>query len=86
MWMRELQDRVEHIQLENDRLPAQVKKRHNLGERDVQDSGQARQPIACNKGKEPIVLDDVDTLADDELSSGSSQNLSLTKRSKARSW
>ena len=36
------------------------------------------------QGKEPIVPDDVDPLADDELSSGSSLNLSLAKSSRAR--
>ena len=44
--MRELQDRVEHLQRENNHLQAQVEKRHDLGERDVQDSGQARHPTA----------------------------------------
>ena len=33
---------------------------------------------AHNKGKKPIVLDDVDIPADDELSSGSSPSLSLS--------
>ena len=44
--MRELQDRVENLQRENNHLQAQVEKRHDLGERDVQDSGQARHPTA----------------------------------------
>ena len=35
-------------------------------------------PITRNRGQEPIVPDDVDTLADDELSSGSSSPLSLS--------
>ena len=35
-------------------------------------------PIACNKGKEPIAPDDVDTPADDELSLASSLSLSLS--------
>ena len=43
----------------------------------MRDSSRATQLIARDKGKEPIVLDDVDTLADDELSSGSSPSLSL---------
>ena len=60
--MRELQDCAEHLQHENDRLRAQVEKMRDLGERDVQDSGQARHPTADNKIKEPNVLDDVDTL------------------------
>ena len=34
--------------------------------------------ITHNRGKEPIIPDYVDTLADDELSSGSSPSLSLS--------
>ena len=83
--MRELQDRIEHLQLESDCLQAQVEKRQDLGEKDVQDSGQEKHPITQNKGKEPIVPDNMDTPAGDELSSGSLQDLSLTKSSKARS-
>ena len=83
--MRQLQDRVEHLQRENDRLGAQVEKRHNLGEKDVQDSNQARHPTTRNKGKEPIVSNNVDTLADDALSLGSSPNLSSAKSSRVRS-
>ena len=83
--MRELQDRAEHLQRENDHLRAQVEKKHNLGERNVQDSSHARHLIACDKGKEPIILDNVDTPIDDELSSGSSPNPSPTKCSRARS-
>ena len=83
--MRELQDRVEHLQRENDHLRAQVEKMHGLGEKDVQDSNQARHPTTCNKGKESIIPDKVDTPENDELSSGSSPNLSLAKRSKAKS-
>ena len=45
----------------------------------------ARHPIDHDKGKEPIIPDDVDTLVDDELSSGSSPNFSPAKSSKARS-
>ena len=43
--------------------------------------------IARSKGKELIVPDDVDTLVDDELSSGSSLSLSLslTKITRAKS-
>ena len=48
--MRELQDRAEHLQRENDRLWPQVEKRHDLDERDVQDNGQARHPTAHDKG------------------------------------
>ena len=35
-------------------------------------------PIVRNRGKEPIIPDDVDTPANDELSSGSSTSLSLS--------
>ena len=38
----------------------------------MQDSGRDVQSIACNKGKGSVVPDDVDTPADDELSSDSS--------------
>ena len=37
--MRELQDRAEHLQSENDRLRAQAEKIHNLGEGDAQIAG-----------------------------------------------
>ena len=49
-------------------LRAQVEKRRDLDEIDTQDSGQAKHPVVRDKGKEPIALDDVDTLEDDELS------------------
>ena len=83
--MRELQDRVEHLRRENDCLRVKVEKRHDLGKKDVQDSNQARHPTACNKGKELIAPDNIDTPADDELSSGNSPDLSLTNSSRARS-
>ena len=83
--MKELQERVEHLQRENDRLQAQVEKRRDLDERDVQDSGQAKHPAVHDKGKKPIVLDDVDILENDDLSSGSSPNPSLAKNNKDRS-
>ena len=83
--MRELQDRAEHLQRENDYLLAQVEEMWDLGEKDVQDSDQAKNLTVCNKGKEPIVPNNIDTPANDELSSGSSPNHSPTKNSKARS-
>ena len=46
--------------------------------KDLRDSGRAVQSITSNSGKEPIILDDVDTLADDELSSISSPSLNLS--------
>ena len=73
--MRELQDRVEHLQHENNRLLAQVEKRHDLGKGDAQDGGQAKHPIVYDKGKKPIVPDDVDAPVDDKLSSGSLPNV-----------
>ena len=82
--MRELQDCVEHLQWEKDHLRAQVKKRRDLGEKDTQDSSQAKHPTARNKGKESIVPDNIDTSADDKLSLGSSPDLSPTKNSRAR--
>ena len=41
-------------------------------------------PITHNKGKEPVILDDVDTPVDDELSSSSSPSLSLLPKKNAR--
>ena len=85
--MKELQERVEHLQRENDHLRSQVEKRHDLDEIDAQDSGQTKHPVVHDKGKKPIALNDVDTPADDELFSGSSPNPSLEKfkRNKDRS-
>ena len=56
-----------------------MEKRHNLYERDAQDNGPTRHLAVCDNGKKPIALDDVDTLANDELSSSSSPNLSPVK-------
>ena len=75
-----LQERVEHLQRENDRLRFQVENMCDLDERDTQDSGQAKHPVVRVKGKKPITLDDVDTSTNDELSSSSSPNPSLAKR------
>ena len=83
--MRELWDSTKHMQYEKDRLWAQVKKRHNLGEGDTQDRGQAKHPTVRYKGKKPIDLDNTDTPTDDELSSGSSPNPSPVKSNRARS-
>ena len=54
-----------------------MEKSHDLG-KDVRDGDRVAYPITRNKGKEPVILDNVDTLADDELSSGSSPSLSLS--------
>ena len=78
--MKELQDRAERLQRENNQLWAYVEKKRNLGERDVQDRGQALHPIPHNRGKELIIPDedDADAPADDELSSSSSPLLGLS--------
>ena len=60
-----------------------MEKRRDLDERDTQDSGQAKHPVVRDEGKKPIALNDVDTLADDELSSGNLPNPSPAK-AKAR--
>ena len=83
--MRELQDRVEHLQHENDRFRAQAEERHNLGEGDEQDSGQAKNPTIRDKGKKPIIPDNVDTPAGDELSLDNLPNPSLTKINRTKS-
>ena len=82
--MKELQECAEHLQREKDRLRAQVEKGRDLDDRAVQDNGQAQHPVVHDKGKKPIFLDDVDILADDELSSDSSPDPSLIKRNKDR--
>ena len=41
-------------------------------------------PIPCNKGKEPIILDEADAPTDDKLSSGSSPPLSLSPAKNTR--
>ena len=64
-------------------LRAQIEKIRDLG-KDVRDCDQAMLPTASNKGKEPVVSDDVDTPADDELSLGSSPYLSLSPTKNAR--
>ena len=80
--MKELQGHVERLQRENDQLQPQIEKSRDLG-KDVRDNDQAVHPITHNRRKEPIIPDDVDTLADDELSSGSSPSLSLSQAKNA---
>ena len=58
-------------------MRAQIEKTCDLG-KDARDSRKAVHLIARNKGKEPIIPDDVDTTTDDELSSCSSPFLSLS--------
>ena len=82
--MRELQDCAKRLERENDRLWAQVEERHNLGKKDAQDRGQTKHLTVSDKGKKPIVPDNIDTPADDELSSGGSPNLSPEKSNRAR--
>ena len=60
-----------------------MEKSRDLG-KEVQDSGRVAYPITRNKGKEPIILDDVDTSTDDELSSSSSPSLSLSLKKNAQ--
>ena len=62
-----------------------MEKSCDLGNK-VWDSGQAAYPITRNKGKEPVIPSDVDTLANDELSLGSSPHLGLSpaKNTRAR--
>ena len=60
-----------------------MEKSCDLG-KEVRDSDQSAYPITRNKGKEPVILDDVDTPVDDELSSGSSPSLSLSPTKNAR--
>ena len=75
--MKELQGQAERLQRENDQLWAQIERSHDL-RKDVQDSGRSAQQIACDKGKEPIAPNDIDSLVDDKLSSSSSPSLSLS--------
>ena len=64
-------------------MRAQIEKNRDLGKY-VRASSRAVHPIACNRGKEPIILDDVNTLKNDELSLGSSPSLSLSPTKNAR--
>ena len=82
--MKELQNHAKRLQCENGRLRAQVEKRRDLGERDVQDSGRALHPILLNREKEPIFPGEVDAPTDDELSSDSSPPLGLSPAKNTR--
>ena len=81
--MKELQGQVERLWHENDQLLAQIEKSLDLG-KDVRDSDRAAQPITSDKGNEHVAPDDVDTPADDALSSGSSPFLSLSPTKNAQ--
>ena len=75
--MKEMQGQAKRLWRENDQLQAQIEKSSDLG-KDIRDSYHVAQPIARDKGKEPIAPNDVDTPADDELSLGNSPSLSLS--------
>ena len=81
--MNWLQGHAERLQWENDQLQAHMERSRDLG-KNVRDSGQAVHPIARNRGKEPIIPNNVDTPTYDELSSGSSPSLSLSPAKNAR--
>ena len=72
--MKELQGQEECLRCENDYLRAYIEKSH----KNAQDNGCDVQSIARNRGKGPIVPDDVNTPADGEPSSGSSPSLNLS--------
>ena len=67
--MAELQSRADHLQKENDRLRARMEENRVENARG---SSHPALPVKQNKGKEPIWPDDSDTIANDELSFGSS--------------
>ena len=81
--MKELQGHAKRLQRENDQLQAQIEKSRDLG-KDVGDGGRAAHLLTHNKGKEPIIPNDVDTPADDELSSSGSPSLSLSQTKNVR--
>ena len=83
--MKELKECVELLPHENDCLLTQVEKKRYLDKRAAQDSGQAQHPVFRDKGKNPIVLDDVDIPEDDELSSDNLPDPSPIKGNKDRS-
>ena len=58
--MKELQGHAERLQRENDQLQAQMEKSRDLG-KDVRDGNQAAYLITCNKGKDPVIADNVNT-------------------------
>ena len=66
--MAELHSRADHLQEENDCLQARLEE--DQGE-NARGSSHPVPPVKQNNGKEPILPDDSDVAADDELSSGS---------------
>ena len=81
--MKELQKQAECFQRENDQLWAQIEKSRDLG-KDIRDNDRTAYLVALNKGKEPIVPDDINTPTNDELSSGNSPSPSLSPAKNAR--
>ena len=67
--MAELRNHADYLQQENDRLWARLEE--DRGE-NARASNHLAPLVKQNRGKEPILLSDSDTTADDELSSGSS--------------
>ena len=67
--MQELQDRVEHLQCENDQLRSHVEKNPELG-KDVREGDRVKPQIVLNKGKEPVIFGDDDSSTDDECPPG----------------
>ena len=72
--MKELQGQAKRLRIENDQLRAQIEKSC----KEAQDNDPDMHQIARNKGKGPIVPNDVNTPTNDELSSGSSPSLNLS--------
>ena len=81
--MQELQARVECLQRENDHLRSQVEKSLKL-RKDVREGDLVEPPIVHNKGKEPVISDNGDAPATDELSFGSSSSTSPPPGKNAR--
>ena len=75
--IKELKARAERLQQENDKFQGQIEKSRDLG-KDALDNGRAVRSISLNRGKEPFILNGVETPTNDELSSGSSSSLSLS--------
>ena len=73
--MAELRNRVDHLQQENDHLRVRLKE--DRGE-NARGSSHPAPSVKQNRGKEPILPGDSDTVADDELSYGSSPLLDLS--------
>ena len=75
--MKELQGQPELLRHEKDQLRVQINKIRDLG-KDMRDIDRDAQAIPHDKGKGHVALGEVDTPADDELSSSSSPSLNLS--------